>query len=402
MYEESKVRFNWKGFLLKLIIILLVLFLVLKLLPFGSKKESNGHTKAFNDNFSSIKEVGSNYFNKENLPKDNEESKITLRQLINSKKIKTLKGADKKVCNEDNSYIKSYKKNIGYELEVHLVCGEEEETSYIYLGCFDSCEVKTTTKTTTTTTTKTKTTKKSSDNSSKSSNSSSKTNKTTKKTTTTTTTRVKKYAVIFNENGGSKVSAQFIVEGKNASKPGNPTKNGYTFNGWYLNGKEYNFNTPVKENIILIAKWIPNNLVGVNITNTNKVETFNQTVYSVALANKNSSIVNTKTELKKPANLEGKNNVRIKSISYIRNILNNNDITNYFDSKNKTYKYDESFISNNVSISNFGLVDNVELIKSNNEFIVNWNASVKNTCNTSINNNCSYGIVYRVIWEYEA
>ena len=107
-----KVRFNWKGFILKLIIVLLIIFLILKLLPFGSKKETNGHTKVFNDNFSSIKEVGNSYFTKDTLPDGDEEVKVTLRQLINSKKIKTLKGADKKVCNEDNSYIKSYKKNI--------------------------------------------------------------------------------------------------------------------------------------------------------------------------------------------------------------------------------------------------------------------------------------------------
>lgn len=398
MYEDSKVRFNWKGFLLKLIIILLVLFLILKLLPFGSKKESNGHTKVFNDNFNSIKEVGSSYFNKDNLPKSDEESKVTLRQLINSKKVKTLKGADKKVCNEDNSYIKSYKKNIGYELEVHLVCGEEEETSYIYLGCFDSCEVKPTMTSTTTKTTTT--TKKASNNSSKNNSSSSNTNKTTKKTTTTTTTRVKKYAVIFNENGGSKVSTQYIVEGKTANNPSNPTKAGYTFEGWYLNGSQYNFNTPVKENIILIAKWKPNDLIGLNITNAKKIETFNQTVYSVATVNKNNTFVSTKTILNVPSNIKEKNNVRIKSISYIRNILNNNDITNYLENKTNTFKYDEAFIDNTATIANFGLVDNVELV-NNTDKTINWNASVKSVCNSAINNNCAYGIVYRVIWEYE-
>ena len=162
MYEEKKVKFNWKSFFLKLFILILVVVLIFMLLPLGNKKEANGHSKAFNENFNSMKEVGNSYFTKDTLPDDNEEVKVTLRQLINSKKLKTLKGADKKVCNEDASYIKSYKKNIGYELEVHLECTDEKETSYIYLGCFDNCLVNPTSTTTkpTSTTKTTKTTKK--------------------------------------------------------------------------------------------------------------------------------------------------------------------------------------------------------------------------------------------------
>ena len=400
MYEDSKVRFNWKGFILKLIIVLLIIFLILKLLPFGSKKETNGHTKVFNDNFSSIKEVGNSYFTKDTLPDGDEEVKVTLRQLINSKKIKTLKGADKKVCNEDNSYIKSYKKNIGYELEVHLVCGDEEETSYIYLGCFDSCEVKPTTTTKEATTKKTTTTKKASNNNSNG------TKATTKKvtTTTTTTTRVKKYAVIFNVNGGSKISTQYVVEGQKASNPGIISKAGYTFEGWFLDGKLYDFNTPVNSNIILIAKWKTNDYIGVNITTTNKKTlTYNQIVYSVATTSINNNNVSTKTELNIPDSLKDKNNLRIKSISYIRNILNENDVKNYLNNKNIFFSYDEAIIDNNYNITNFGLLDNVEINRygTDRNRAIYWNGTVKNPCKNPINDTCEYGILYRVIWEYE-
>ena len=66
---------------------------------------------------------------------------------------------------------------------------------------------------------------------------------------------VKKYIVTFNSDGGSNVASQNIIEGKTVSKPTNPTKNGYRFVEWQLNGKSYNFNSKVTSNITLKAVW---------------------------------------------------------------------------------------------------------------------------------------------------
>lgn len=66
---------------------------------------------------------------------------------------------------------------------------------------------------------------------------------------------VTKYTVTFNSNGGSSVSKQTVESGKAATKPSNPTRSGYTFKGWYLNGTEYNFSNKVTGNITLTAKW---------------------------------------------------------------------------------------------------------------------------------------------------
>lgn len=63
------------------------------------------------------------------------------------------------------------------------------------------------------------------------------------------------YTVTFNTDGGSKISSKKVTEGKTVSKPANPTKNGYTFVNWTLNGKEYNFNSKVISNITLKATW---------------------------------------------------------------------------------------------------------------------------------------------------
>ncbi|WP_311562207.1 SpaA isopeptide-forming pilin-related protein [Peptoniphilus duerdenii] len=71
-------------------------------------------------------------------------------------------------------------------------------------------------------------------------------------------TRRNAYTVTFNNNGkGGTPAAQTIIEGKQASEP-TLTEEGYTFDGWYTDEnlqKKYDFNTPVKRNLTLYAKW---------------------------------------------------------------------------------------------------------------------------------------------------
>ena len=69
------------------------------------------------------------------------------------------------------------------------------------------------------------------------------------------------YTVTFNSNGGSAVSSQTIVEGSKTSKPNDPTKSGYNFKSWLLNGKTYDFNSSVTGNITLVANWVQKNYI---------------------------------------------------------------------------------------------------------------------------------------------
>ena len=64
-----------------------------------------------------------------------------------------------------------------------------------------------------------------------------------------------KYTVKFDSNGGSNVANQTIVKGNKVTKPADPTRSGYTFVGWTLNGSSYDFNTPVNGDITLKANW---------------------------------------------------------------------------------------------------------------------------------------------------
>ena len=66
------------------------------------------------------------------------------------------------------------------------------------------------------------------------------------------------YTVTFSSNGGSAVKAQTVKNGAKASKPADPTKSGYLFKGWYSDKsltKAFNFNSTVKSNLTLYAKW---------------------------------------------------------------------------------------------------------------------------------------------------
>ena len=67
------------------------------------------------------------------------------------------------------------------------------------------------------------------------------------------------YTVTFETNGGGTVAQQTVNAGDKASEPSTePTKNGYTFGGWYSDptfANKYDFSAPVNGNITLYAKW---------------------------------------------------------------------------------------------------------------------------------------------------
>ena len=62
-------------------------------------------------------------------------------------------------------------------------------------------------------------------------------------------------ATLLKAAGGSAVKVQKVEEGKSVSKPKNPTRKGYKFAGWYTGKTAYKFDTPVKKNLTLTAKW---------------------------------------------------------------------------------------------------------------------------------------------------
>ena len=72
------------------------------------------------------------------------------------------------------------------------------------------------------------------------------------------------HKVTFNSNGGSGVAEQHIADGGKVSKPADPQKTGYTFNGWFKEAaltNAWNFDTDtVTAEITLYAKWTENSV----------------------------------------------------------------------------------------------------------------------------------------------
>ena len=62
------------------------------------------------------------------------------------------------------------------------------------------------------------------------------------------------YTVTFQSEGGSEVASQIRANAP-AARPADPTKEGYTFIGWYNGESEWDFEAPVTADLTLTAKW---------------------------------------------------------------------------------------------------------------------------------------------------
>lgn len=66
------------------------------------------------------------------------------------------------------------------------------------------------------------------------------------------------YTVLFDPAGGSEVAAQGVASGTKASRPADPTREGYTFVNWYSDKaltRVFNFSSNVTGNVTAYAKW---------------------------------------------------------------------------------------------------------------------------------------------------
>ena len=71
----------------------------------------------------------------------------------------------------------------------------------------------------------------------------------------------RKHKVEFDTNGGSEVKSVEVEDGKELERPTAPTKDGYTFGGWYIEPElnySYNFESLVDRDLTLYARWINN------------------------------------------------------------------------------------------------------------------------------------------------
>lgn len=65
--------------------------------------------------------------------------------------------------------------------------------------------------------------------------------------------------VLFDSQGGSDVAARRVLSGACVAKPGDPTRDGYAFAGWYADAactKAWDFSASVTADMTLYAKWV--------------------------------------------------------------------------------------------------------------------------------------------------
>ena len=63
------------------------------------------------------------------------------------------------------------------------------------------------------------------------------------------------YNVDFDTDGGNVINTQTVEKDSVVTEPDEPTKKGYKFVEWQLNGEKFDFNTKITSNITLKAKW---------------------------------------------------------------------------------------------------------------------------------------------------
>lgn len=92
--------------------------------------------------------------------------------------------------------------------------------------------------------------------------------------------------VTFKTNGGSEIKNMVVKSGSKVKEAPIPVKEGYIFEGWYLDGEEYNFDDGVEEDITLVAKWIKGSFNEEKIENDNLETTTTTTTKEITSTSK--------------------------------------------------------------------------------------------------------------------
>ena len=63
------------------------------------------------------------------------------------------------------------------------------------------------------------------------------------------------YWITYNADGGTYTAPAFVAPNTNTAEPAEPTREGYTFQGWYNGDNAFTFGTTLSGNVTLTAKW---------------------------------------------------------------------------------------------------------------------------------------------------
>lgn len=75
-----------------------------------------------------------------------------------------------------------------------------------------------------------------------------------------------KYSVSFETGSEDVILTQFVNKNGTVKIPIEPTKEGFIFKEWQLNGEKFDFDTQIDEDIILSAEWVKEEYVTVSFS----------------------------------------------------------------------------------------------------------------------------------------
>ncbi len=76
----------------------------------------------------------------------------------------------------------------------------------------------------------------------------------------------KTYTITFDTDGGTKIEQIIVKDGETVDFPEDPTKEGFKFNGWLLDGQPFAPSAEITKDITLVASWIAEDAVTFKVT----------------------------------------------------------------------------------------------------------------------------------------
>lgn len=156
------------------------------------------------------------------------------------------------------------------------------------------------------------------------------------------------YIVSFNTNGGSTIHSQSISSFNVITCPADPVKNGFAFDGWYIDEsltQKFDFSEMITSDMILYAKWIEASLYNISIDNTIK--------HGTVTVDKNSASKGTVITITVSANKD----YEFERIS----VKDSDNIDIEFEEVSKGTKYTFEMVGKDVSISaSFNAIYSIE------------------------------------------
>ena len=138
--KEKNSNSNFiRDLLVKLLLIVIFVFLLMKLIPMPNLTAY--YDSVFSNNLNSMKDAAKSYYTVERMPSETgKSSKMTLQEMLDQNLLLPFTDKDGNACDTKKSYVKVTKGDTEYELKVSLTC--DGETKYVIekIGCYDFCK----------------------------------------------------------------------------------------------------------------------------------------------------------------------------------------------------------------------------------------------------------------------